>query len=181
MKGTVFAEQGTFFNITPLLFEGFFFWNSTPINHSPCPKKYTRLLTIGQKWGALNLQNTALHGRDLLENPHRRVGMQALQTVWVWLRSVYNIGHFTWSTMYLLRWISPDILGNFLQLHSRLASPLNNVRLVMIGQWLRPLYLVDTLHSRLYLAFNSREFSEIRQLSLTVHGLSRSYVWGFIS
>ena len=111
-----------------------FLLNFTPINHSSCLTKYIRLLTIGQKWGVLNFENPTLHVRDLSETPQRRVDMQALQTMWVWLRSVYNIGHFTSSTMYLLRWISPDILGNFLQLHSWLASPLNNVSLVTIGQ-----------------------------------------------
>jgi len=133
MKGTLFGEKCTFATVYRLPFEEFF-WNSTPTNHSPCPTKYIRLLTIGHKRGALYFENPARHVRDLSGTPHGRVGTQALQTAWVWLRSVYNMGHFIWSIMYLLSWISPGILRNFLQSHSRLASPLNNVSLVTIGQ-----------------------------------------------
>jgi len=47
MKDTLRAEQGTFLNVSPVPFKGFF-RNSTAINHDACSTMGERLVALGQ-------------------------------------------------------------------------------------------------------------------------------------
>jgi hypothetical protein len=76
-----------------------------------------------RKGTLLGEQNTfsaasRLHFEGSYETSHLSLTAHALQLVYVWLWSVYNEGHFTWRTKYLLSCILPSLRGIFLKLHT---------------------------------------------------------------
>ena len=101
------------------------FWYFETITHCTCPTIGISMVAIGKQQRALYLLNNvpyrlnhAIHSSNYTENPHLSLSAHVLQLVHVWVRSVNNVGHFTWRTKYLLHCISHYIPYFFLKFHA---------------------------------------------------------------